>query len=167
MILGFKLIFSLGNELPKPKLFVYVALWTWVTVSNSTCSCLPSPPASHRPHAKSPSKITPVLSHRPCQGPYGFCQTLASVTYARAVCPPGTLCLSPGPQWLIATYLHCYFWQCVSMIATHFSCFCSIPPHLPALLTSPARHNSGPPGPMTSAISFQELLEKKAQNLNL
>ena len=36
-----------------------------------------------------------------------------------------------------------------------------------ALLTSPARHNGGPPGPVASAISFQELLEKKPQNLNL
>lgn len=112
----------------------------------------------------SPRSPLHVLSDQPSQVPYGTCQTLLLWPMLGNVCPPG-ISTSPGHQ----CHSHCVpqCWQCVSTMAGHFCCCHSLPPRLPSLLTSPARLSSGPPGPVASAISFQELLERNTQNLKL
>ena len=64
--------------------------WTSVTVSHSTCSCLPliRPSCSPMPNLH-PRNHSHVLSDCPCQGPYGFCQTWLLLPMQGNVCPPG------------------------------------------------------------------------------
>lgn len=70
------------------------------------------------------SHTTPVRDHM-ASVRHGFCY----LCWEPSAYPAPLPLLGPS---IIATYA-LLFWQCVSMIATHFSCFCSIPPHLPSL----------------------------------
>lgn len=101
VIMGFKPHFSLlscDGFLSLNCFSMLPSAWTSVTVSRSTCSCLPliRPSCSPMPNLY-PRNHSHVLSDCPCQEPYGFCQTWLLLPMVGNVCPPGNSA-SPGHQ---------------------------------------------------------------------